>query len=324
MPTLAAGATTPIESPSLDIVIVNWNSANQLRECLHSIAQADTQHFVLSSVIVVDNSSTDTSMSHLPTTLPLVTLTNNSNRGFGAACNQGAAAGTGKFILLLNPDTLLFADSLDNVMSFLDKQVVASAGICGIQLVDRSGQVARSCARFPSAARFVLQGSGLDRLFPQAGHFMGDWDHRDTRTVDQVIGAFLLIRRSLFTKLGGFDERFFVYYEDLDLSYRAKALGGPTVYFSGATAFHAGGGTSDQIKATRLFYLLRSRIQYSFKHFHVVGAAGVLLSTFSVELLARCLHALFRRSLRSFVETISAYSMLIQWLPGWLVNGNLR
>ena len=312
------------KEPNLDIVIVNWNSAHQLRDCLKSIEQAGIRQFVLSSVVIVDNGSTDDSMANLPVSLPIVTIANKSNRGFGAACNQGAAAGSGNYILLLNPDTRLYPDSLNKVMSLLSTEGAASFGICGIQLVDRSGQVARSCSRFPSAARFVLQSTGLDRLIPKAGLFMTEWDHSDTRSVDHVIGAFLIIRRSLFTSLGGFDERFFVYFEDLDLSYRAKGLGWSTLYFSGATAFHAGGGTSDQVKASRLFYSLRSRIQYAFKHFSVIGASCVLLSVISAELLARCSLALIRGSISSFFETLSAYRMLVQWLPRWLLSGKLR
>ena len=322
--TSKTASTTNAEKPKLDVVIVNWNSANQLGECLRSIEASQHRCLTLSSVIVIDNASTDDSMNGLPASLPLVTIVNRSNRGFGAACNQGAAASNADFILFLNPDTRLCADSLDKVMSFLSTEAGDTVGICGIKLVDRFGQVARCCARFPSATRFMMHGLGMGRLIPKAGLFMTDWNHADTRYVDHVIGAFLIIRRSLFESLAGFDERFFVYYEDLDLSYRAKALGWPTLYFSGATAFHAGGGTSDQIKATRLFYAWRSRIQYAFKHFSILGAACVLLSILSAELLARCTFALIRRSMSTFIETLSAYLMLLRWLPQWLSCGNIR
>lgn len=284
----AAKAIMLNEKPGLDIAIVNWNSADQLRACLQSIEQADTCHFDVPKIIVDDIASADDSMTNLPFSLPLANITNELNRGFGTACNQGAV------------------------------------GICGIQLDDGSGQVAPSCAGFPSSARFILQGIGLSRLIPRAGLFILDWDHCDTRCLDHVIGAFRVIQRSLFTSLGGFTQRFFVYNEDLDLSYRVKTLAWPTLFLSGATAFHAGGGTSDQIKVARLFYSLRSRVQYAFKRFSIAGAVCVLLAALSGELLARCSIALVRKSISSFFETFCAYRMLIQGLPRWLFSDKIR
>jgi GT2 family glycosyltransferase len=103
----------------------------------------------------------------------------------------------------------------------------------------------------------------LDRLCPTLlpPHFLADWDHGDTRSVDQVMGAFLMIRRTLFEQLGGFDERFFLYYEDVDLCLRVRQASGRVVYFAGARAHHIGGGTTEAVKDQRLFYLATGKVQ---------------------------------------------------------------
>jgi GT2 family glycosyltransferase len=152
------------------------------------------------------------------------------------------------------------------------------------------------------------------------GHFMADWDHLTSGPVDHVMGSFFLVRRNVFDALQGFDTRFFVYLEDLDFSKRAKMLGWTSFYLAEAMAYHAGGGTSRQVKARRLFYSLRSRILYSFKHFNPIGASLVLLVTLLFEPLFRTAFSLLRRSWTSVKETCSAYIMLYRWLPEWFMK----
>jgi len=200
----------------------------------------------------------------------------------------------------------------------------AKVGICGVQLLDEVGHVSRSCARFPSVTGFSAHAAGLVRFFPRFGHAMAEWDHAETRPVDQVIGAFFLVRRELFEALRGFDECFFVYFEEVDFSYRASQAGWHSVYLADVQAFHAGGGTSNQVKARRLFYSLRSRLLYAFKHFSWVGAVVVLLATLSVEPLSRSALALLRRSWSGLKETWAAYGMLWRWLPQWALKGVTR
>ena len=105
---------------------------------------------------------------------------------------------------------------------------------------------------------------------------MREWNHEESREVDQVMGAFFLVRQKLFEEWGGFDERFFVYLEDVDFSSRARRVGWRSFYMAGVKAYHKGGGTSEQIKSTRLFYSLRSRILYSYKHFSCASATALL------------------------------------------------
>lgn len=313
----------------IDIVLVNWNAGRQISDALSSIAS--NHEGLVNTVIVVDNNSIDDSLAQieaskadLPFSLHIVR--NATNRGFGAACNQGAALSFSEYLLFLNPDTLLFANSLSEPLRYMEQVENSGVGICGIQLIDESGHVSRSCARFPSASMFAAQALGLNKLpcLRSWSHHMGDWDHASTREVDHVIGAFYLIRRDLFESLKGFDERFFVYLEDLDLSLRAHQAGWRSVYFANAQAFHAGGGTSNQIKARRLFYSLSSRLQYAFKHLSWLGAMLVMLVTLLMEPLSRSVLTLLRGSWSGLKETWVAYGMLWRWLPQWLFKGVTR
>lgn len=304
------------------IVIVNWNSGPQLRACVESIIQYGTP--LVGQIIVVDNGSTDGSENAVEGMPGVTLLRTGENLGFGKGCNLGATMAENEFLLFLNPDARLFAGSLAKTIEFLQTPENSKVGICGVQLIDEHGHLQRSCARFPSASGFFAHASGIERLIPTLGHPMSEWDHATTRQVDQVIGAFFLIRRHVFEALRGFDERFFVYFEEVDLSYRAKQLGWSSVYFAGAQAFHAGGGTSRQVKAKRLFYSLRSRILYSYKHFNLFLASAVLLTTLFVEPLSRSVLAVGRRSWPFLRETWSGYGMLFRWLPKWIFRRGAR
>jgi N-acetylglucosaminyl-diphospho-decaprenol L-rhamnosyltransferase len=269
---------------------------------------------------VVDNASWDGSALGLDAlALPLTVLYNPTNRGFAAACNQGARNSTAEYLLFLNPDTRLFTNSLTAPLAFMECLKDQSTGIMGIQLLDSNGQVSRSCARFPTPGRLFARSLGLDRLFPWLflSWAMTEWDHQESRVVDQVIGAFFLVRRPLFETLSGFDERFFVYMEEVDFSLRAMQMGWKSVYLTEAQAYHKGGGTSEQVKATRLFYSLCSRILYAYKHFRWTVATGLLLTALILEPVARVVFAMTKGSLVEVWDTLKGYVMLWSNFPTW-------
>ncbi len=306
----------------LDIVIVNWNAGSLLRDCIASINETGKEN-LQTHVIVVDNASSDDSLNDIEALGVKVTIIRNkTNLGFAAACNQGAAfASTGTdYLLFLNPDTRLYENSLFTPLSFMAAPENSNIGICGIQLINETRQVDRSCARFPTPLIFLLQAIGLNKLpgLRQFSMHQVDWDHATTQTVDHVIGAFFLVRRSLFEQLQGFDERFFVYLEDLDFSRRAFLAGWSSVYLTSAQAFHVGGGTSKQIKATRLFYSIRSRLLYTFKHFSSAAAWSVLTVTFLIEPISRTAFLATRLSCRDVLYTFQGYWMLLKALPSIL------
>lgn len=303
---------------SVDIIMVNWNAGNQLRDCLASVVTANLNGQYINKVIVVDNGSTDGSIEEINSIkLPLTIIRNRANRGFAAACNQGADKCTADFILFLNPDTILQGDSLQKPVDFLLRPKNSSIGIAGIQLVDEKNKISRSCVRFPEPSMFYSKMIGLDRLLPNLfpSYYMNEFPHDVSREVDHVIGAFYLVRRNVFQSLGGFDERFFVYLEDLDFSLRAKQAGWKCYYLTETQAYHKGGGTSEQVKATRLFYSLRSRILYGCKHFPRITATFLLLSTLLLEPIPRLVLGAVRCSVKEMSETFKAYSMLLKALP---------
>lgn len=303
----------------VDIIIVNWNAGLQLQECVNSVVQYG--HSVVHKIIVVDNGSTDGSDRFIDSLPNVKLIKSETNLGFGKACNLGATQAESEFILFLNPDACVFPNTLPDVLNFMALPKNMNVGICGVQLVDEFGHVARCCSRFPSVKGIFSRVVGLDRVLPGKGLFMFEWDHATTRQVDQVMGAFFLVRRSLFDALGGFDERFFVYFEEVDFSLRAKQHGFDSIYFAEAKAFHAGGGTSRQVKAKRLFYSLRSRILYASKHFNPLAILAVLFMTLIMEPLSRLVLAVARLSLASLKETWLAYAQLYRWLPEWITKG---
>lgn len=302
----------------IDIVIVNWNSGEQLLSCLTSISKTVAALQIISRVVVVDNASSDNSTQGIElVNLPITLIANRSNCGFAFACNQGAAFSTSKYLLFLNPDTELQSDTLSNAIGFMGDPQNRGVGIMGAQLLNESGNVSVTCSRFPTVGRFIYKIVGLDRLFPKffKSHFMTDWDHMRCREVDQVMGAFFLIRRELFETLRGFDERFFVYFEEVDLSLRVWQAGWRSHYFPGAQAFHKGGGTSEQVKALRLFYSLRSRILYGYKHFSCLSATTLLIVSVVFEPLSRIAFCILNKSFEDVLNTIRGYVKLWISLP---------
>ena len=303
-----------MDRASVHAVIVNWNSGAQLRHCLRSFAAA-AGNDVAARVTGIDNAAADGSCDALEAPVPLTVVRNSDNRGFGAACNQGAAGSDADFILFLNPDTRLMPGSLAGPGRYLQSGEYKTVGIVGIQLLDADGKIARNTARAPTAWSMVANSIGLDRLMPGIfpPHFVTEWAHDETRAVDQVMGAFLLVRRTVFEALGGFDERFFVYFEDLDFSMRARARGWSSVYLADAQAFHRGQGTTETAPARRTFYFCRSRILYARKHFRSAGALAVTAAMLTLEPFAR-----IAASPRSAGSTLRAFGMLWRDLPALL------
>lgn len=300
----------------LAIVIVNWNSGTQLATAISSIVKYMNE-FPL-EIIVVDNASSDQSLDRalsisLSETIKLSTIINSENKGFGYACNQGAISCKGKYILFMNPDAFL-VESIKPLIDFMDDSINREIGICGASLIDETGNRQRSCARFLSPLKSITKTLGINLLYPKLSVGMLEWDHIDARHVDHVIGAFYFIRRELFEALNGFDEDFFIYYEDIDLSLRANNLGWKSFYFSSVTVFHKGGGISSQVKAKRLFYSLRSELIYLKKHFGFWRTLIPFLAIMLAEPLSRLLLCIFRSSFSDFKELLQAYALLYAWV----------
>ena len=302
----------------VDVIIVNWNSGAQLRTCVESLLVFGDG--LIAKIIVVDNDSKDGSVDFL-FKVPSVTLIRaDRNMGFGRACNVGACEASSNYLLFLNPDTRVMPEALRIVCDYMNSEAATFVGICGVKLVDEQGRIHRHCARFPSWLTFVGLSVGVSKLLPRQlpSHVMTEFDHKTNHIVDHVIGAFYFVRRELYLKLQGFDERYFVYLEDLDFSFRANQADWLTFYLADATVIHKGGGVSEQVKAHRLFYSLRSRILYAFKHFKRSEAWLVTILTLVVEPFPRMLRAILHVSMVEARDILSGFVMLWRDFPGYI------
>jgi N-acetylglucosaminyl-diphospho-decaprenol L-rhamnosyltransferase len=308
----------------LDIVIVNWNSGEHLRRCLESISGASSG-VDLRRVVVVDNASTDGSCTDLEAgSLPLESLRNESNLGFGRACNQGVGGDVADYVLFLNPDAALSSDSLVTALNYLAEDRQSRIGVLGLQLTGEDGRVLPTCSRFPTPARLFWQATGLALLYPGIlrGMRMVEWDHAETRRVDQVMGACFFVRGEVFRRLAGFDERFFLYFEEVDFCLRATRAGFEVVYLVDAQVVHEGGGSSGSVPAERLLYSWRSRIQFARKHLGAVGTLVVVASTLCCESPLRVIQQTSKLSWTGVRGVLWASRRLVAGLPGLLRGGD--
>ncbi len=294
----------------VDIVVVNWNAGDLVLRAAASRVQVEGDAAKVGGFVVVDNGSTDGSVDALAS-LPGIHLERaGRNLGFARACNLGARLGSSPIVLFLNPDAELRPGCLQAVHQHF--QAHPKAGICGVAQLDEDGRLAPTCFRFPNLRRLLAAALGLTRLSPRMfpGCLDLEKDLARTEPVDQVMGSFFAVRRDLFEALEGFDERFFVYYEEVDLAYRAKQRGFDTWFLAHAQALHKGHGASDQVKARRLFYITWSRQRYAWKHLGWARSLVLLGVGHVAEPLIRLGYALGRGRLREAQEVLQATAWL--------------
>jgi GT2 family glycosyltransferase len=251
----------------VSILVVNWNTRELLRQCLQSIYR-ETRSITF-EVIVVDNASSDGSAAMIESEFRQVRLIANlDNRGFAAANNQGIAIAAGRYILLLNSDTVVLEQAIDKSVAFADQFSDTAVTGCRVLNVDRSLQ--SSCFMFPSLLNFLLHATYLYRLFPRNRFFgreqMSWWDRNDSREVDVVTGCYMLVRRDAIDSVGPMDERFFMYAEETDWCYRFKAEGWKCRFTPDAEIIHVGGGSAPKLGARRAQVTNQSFVKYMFKH----------------------------------------------------------
>ncbi|HET9745114.1 MAG TPA: glycosyltransferase family 2 protein [Chitinophagaceae bacterium] len=241
----------------LSIVIVNYNSKRLLENCLVSIKKAIEG--IETEIIIVDNNSTDGTREQLPSKFPGVKfIFNHENRGFAKACNQGGKVATGKYILFLNPDTILPETSLVDCVSFFESH--PDAGAVGVRMVDiRKNFLKESKRGLPTPSASFYKLFGLSAVFPRSKTFSKYYEGHLPETainpVNVLSGAFMMIRKHVFEKLNGFDERFFMYGEDIDLSFRILQARYKNYYLGTISVMHLkGGSTSYNYKYVKDFY----------------------------------------------------------------------
>jgi hypothetical protein len=298
----------------IDIVVVNWNSGDYLTKCIESIF-TDGNKDLINKVIIIDNNSADNSVRNIIENNTVKIIRNNKNLGFSKACNQGFRICTSEYVLLLNPDAMLLRSTLTDCLHFMDGDGNSDIDILGCALLDDNGIKTKSCSRFPSPLRIFFDATALSKIAPKLFHpatLMTDWDHNESRQVDQVMGAFMFMRRKLFEQIDFFDERFFVYYEEVDFSKRLISAGGKIFYNKDIAAIHSGEGTTKSVKAFRLFLSLRSRLQYAKKHFKTSGYLSVKASTFFIEFFTRIISEFLQGNITGVKEIVKGYTLLIR------------
>jgi GT2 family glycosyltransferase len=303
--------------PSIDIVIVNWNAGRHLGACLRSIVRADRSGLRVARVVVVDNASTDNSLTGLATPgIPLDVVRNDLNVGFASACNQGAALCGSGLLLFLNPDTELYPDALGVLGEFLRTPAAEEYGIFGVLMVDEDGRPRISCSRFPSLRIYFGKMTGLDRLVPAffPPHHLRPRDMPSSGPVDQVIGACFLVRRALFDDLHGFDERYFLYLEEVDFALRARQAGRPSCHVHQARVYHAEEVSSSQLGAWRHYLMLCSRTRYAFLHWTKPEAWMLTALSLSLEPVARLVAAVVRGQRADIRANLAVHWRFLRWL----------
>ncbi|MBI4319513.1 MAG: glycosyltransferase family 2 protein [Chloroflexi bacterium] len=263
-----------VERPvELSIVIVSWNVKDLLRACLESLrAQwpfGEPDAAGRAEVFVVDNASGDSTSTMLALEFPWAKLiANPQNVGFTKANNQAIIQSSGRYVLLLNPDTEVLPGGLERMAGFMDLH--PDVGMLGPQLLFPDGTVQSSRRRFPTMVTALIESTVLQRWLPNHpslnAYYVADRSNDEVQEVDWVVGACLLVRREVIEQVGILDQRFFMYSEELDWCYRAKRASWKVMYLPEAKVVHHEARSSDQNVLTRNIHFHNSKCEFFAKH----------------------------------------------------------
>ena len=267
----------------VSIIIVSWNTRNILRNCLQSIYEhAGKIDF---EVIVIDNASTDSSSEMVRNDFKNAILIENSqNCGFAAATNQGITKAGGRYVLLLNSDTVILDNAISKVIAVADTN--PDAAVIGCRVLNPDYTLQPTCFMFPSILNLLLSSTYLYKLFPRSRFFgrerMTWWDRNDTREVEVVTGCFMLVRKEAIEQVGVLDERFFMYAEETDWCYRFHKNKWRIIFTPDAQVIHLGGQSSQRIRSQMYLQLRGSILLFFRKHrsLPVYASACLLVAMF--------------------------------------------
>lgn len=306
----------------LSIVIVNYNVKYFLEQCLHAVANASKQSDT--EVFVVDNNSVDGSCAMIREKFPWVkVIENKHNEGFSKANNQALRLATGRYCLLLNPDTVIEEGTLKKCISFMDSHL--DAGALGVKMIDGKGNFLPESKRAlptPSVSFFKI--FGLARLFPKSRVFgqyhLGFLDKNKTHTIEILSGAFMFLRSEALGKTGLLDEDFFMYGEDIDLSYRMIKAGYKNYYFPETTIIHYKGESTKKGSLNYVLVFYKAMLIFAGKHFSPKNAYAFSI-LINVAIYFRATLAIIRRFIKKVYQPLIDFLLIFSgyWFltPFW-------
>jgi N-acetylglucosaminyl-diphospho-decaprenol L-rhamnosyltransferase len=259
----------------LSIIIVSWNVADLLESCLNSIIYgpvavgADSGALPTVEIIVVDSASQDDTVEMLPEQFPQVKLLAQAeNLGFTRCNNIGLQEAQGRYLMLLNPDTEVIGSALPKMIEYLDNN--STVGIVGPHTLNSDGTTQSTRRRFPTVPLAFFESTWMQPFAPKAlldHYYVNDASDESTLDVDWVQGSALIARREIYEQIGGLDEGYVMFSEEMDWCRRAKDAGWRVVYLGAAKIIHHGGKSTDQAVASRHIYFQQSKLRY-FRKYH--------------------------------------------------------
>ncbi|HEX2937183.1 MAG TPA: glycosyltransferase [Bacteroidales bacterium] len=289
----------------LSVIIVNYNVKSFLEQCLYSVVKG-LQH-IDGEIIVVDNNSTDGSEIMIRDTFPDIKLiVNTENIGFARANNMGIQKSSGDYLLILNPDTIIEENTLSHCLEFMEEH--PEAGALGPKMIDGKGNYLPESKRsLPTPLTALFKITGLNRLFPKSGllnhYYLGHLPINQTHAVDVLTGAFMLIRRNVLEAVGLFDESFFMYGEDIDLSYRITLAGYKNYYFPDTTIIHYKGESTKRGSLNYVIVFYNAMKIFTHKHFRKQNAWWFTL-LIDLAIYFRALLSILHRTIKKVFPVI--------------------
>jgi len=264
----------------LSIIIVNYNTKKLTLDCIASVMSSKTKY--QNEIILVDNASVDGTVEEVRNRFPMVhTIANDQNVGFSRANNQGIHISKGRYVLLLNSDTVVEDKTIETMVHFMDEH--KDVGISGCKLILPDGSLDEACKRgFPTPSASFYYAFGFSKRHPKNPKYnqykLTHLDPNQTHEVDCLVGAFMMVRREVIDQIGGLDEEFFMYGEDIDWCYRIKQAGWKIIYYPETTVIHYKGASSRR-RPLKIIYEFH-RAMWLFHRKHYVRKYNVLVNSF--------------------------------------------
>lgn len=303
----------------LTVIIVNWNVRELLKNCLESIYTQTRE--IAFEVIVVDNGSSDGSIDMVVREFPKVRLiTNKENLGFGKANNQAIRESKGRYLALLNTDTVILGDALATMVGFMDAH--RKVGAVGPKILNPDTTVQLTCGRHsPTLLTELWDFTKLSSLFPKSRVFgkslMGFWDHNDTREVQLISGACMMVRRETIEQTGLMDERFFLYADETDWCYRMRKNAWEIYLNADAVIIHLGQKSMKRNSVSTVYWSCKSMHAFFLKHHGVLSAVAYRAMVFMFIGLRIPVYWLWQYLMPServqIQEALKQYPQVLRW-----------